>query len=84
MAGRRKRWATQPPLMSMWRRVQPSKTAAYRNVQGWAEQYRAGELTPRIEAIRVLVDEGAGRGWEIYEVIKLADLANIRETRKGD
>jgi hypothetical protein len=76
MAKPRKKWATQPPLMSIARRSHPSEAAAYRNVRAWAAEYRAGGLNPRIQAIEVLVDEQDGHGWQLYETVNLADLPN--------
>lgn len=75
MAAPRKKWATQPPLMKVARRNHPSKPAAYRDVQEWAAEFAAGTLRQGIREIEVYVDEGLGRGWELYETINLAGLA---------
>lgn len=79
MAKPRKKWATQPPLMSIARDHHRSEAAAYRQVRAWAAEYRAGGLNPRIQAIEVLVDERDGRGWQLYETVNLADLAADEE-----
>jgi len=75
----RKKWATQPHLMSIHRTVHRSKPAAYRAVQDWVDEYRTGNLNPRIRQIEVLVNEGLGRGWELYETLSLAELAAVTE-----
>lgn len=69
----RKKWAVQPPLMSIARTQHPSQPAAYRKVQEWAVEFRAGVLNPRVREIEVYVDERDGAGWQLYERVNLAD-----------
>ncbi len=70
----RKKWATRHHPGET-RRTHTSKPAAYRYVQEQAEHYRTGLLRSDLNRINVYVDEGLGRGWELYETVNLADLA---------
>ena len=76
MAAKRKKWATsiRPGL----RTSHQSQAAAYRKVAFYAEQYAAGMLSG--SQVAVWVDEGAGRGWELFETVTLSDLAGPTST----
>lgn len=77
MVAPRKKWAVQPPQMSIHRSHHRSKADAYRTTQTWADEYRAGTLNARITEVQVWVDEG--HGWELYETLNLADLVEMKE-----
>lgn len=74
MAAPRKKWATRHHPGSP-RTTHTSKPAAYRYVQQQAEHYRLGMLRGDLNRITVYVDEGLGRGWDLYETVNLAELA---------
>lgn len=71
----RKKWATRHhPGAS--RRSHGSQVATYRHIQSLAEEYRLGMIRADLNRVSVWVDEGLGRGWELYETVNLADLAS--------
>ncbi len=74
MAANHKRWATRHHPGER-RKTHTSKVAAYRFVQQQAEYYHDGIIRRDLNRITVYVDEGRGRGWELYESVNLADLA---------
>jgi hypothetical protein len=74
MAAPRKKWATRLHPADP-RKTHDSKPATYRYVQQQAGHYRDGMVRADLNRITVYVDEGLGRGWELYETINLADLA---------
>ncbi len=74
MAAPRKKWATRQHPADP-RTTHPSKPAAYRYVQQQAEYFHLGMIRRDLNRINVYVDEGHGRGWELYETVDLADLA---------
>ena len=74
MAAPRKKWATRHHPAEQ-RRVHPSQAAAYRYVQKEAGHYRLGALRADLTRITVWVDEGLGRGWELYETVDLSEIA---------
>ncbi len=78
MAAPRKKWATRLHPASQ-RVTHPSKTAAYRYVRNQAVALRAGMLRADLNRCTVWVDEGLGRGWELYETVDLAELAGMKE-----
>jgi hypothetical protein len=74
MAAPRKKWATRHHPGEK-RRTHISQVATYRYVQQQAEAYHVGMIRRDLNRINVYVDEGLGRGWELYETVNLADLA---------
>jgi hypothetical protein len=68
----RKKWSTRTTPGSAYKAHQ-SKVAAYRYVEQMAEHYRLGILRPDLTKVSVYVDEG--NGVQLYETVKLADVA---------
>lgn len=74
MAATYKKWATRHHPGER-RKTHTSKVAVYRFVQQQAEAYHVGMIRRDLNRINVYVNEGRGRGWELYETVDLADLA---------
>jgi hypothetical protein len=70
----RKKWRTRTWVGSRWV-SHPSQAAAYRYIQREAQQFQAGMLRAEVTHVTVQVDEGLGRGWELFERVSLAELA---------
>ena len=75
MAAPRKKWATRLHPAEK-RKTHTSQTAAYRHIRDLAALYANGSLRADLNRVSVWVDEGHGRGWELYETVNLADLAS--------
>ncbi len=73
MAAPRKKWATGEGVK---RDEFTSRRATYEWVQTLARSHAAG-MEP-VRHLTVWVDEGLGRGWELYETVDLADLAGMK------
>ncbi len=78
----RKKWATRLNPADQ-RKTHPSEAAVWRYVNAVADQYRSGLLRRDLSRLTVWVDEGLGRGWELYETVNLADWAASRATGEG-
>ncbi len=78
MAAPRKKWATRAHPAD-GRMTWPSKPAAYRETQRLAELFATGRLRRDLRRVTVWVDEGLGRGWELYETVDLSELAGMKE-----
>lgn len=72
MATMRKRWATALGLQGNIR-LQASRPACYRYVQARANEFHLGMLAPNATRVTVLVDNGDGGDWEVFEVVHLKD-----------
>lgn len=69
----RKLWAVRFRFTGAPIRRHESKAAAYRHVQNEVANWLAGTL--RTQHLAVWVDERDGRGWQTYEFVDLAELA---------
>lgn len=74
MAGRK--WRVEPD--AGWAPASfPSRTRAYDYV------HRVAAEPTATSRIRVLVDEGGGRGWELFEVLSVDDLQALAASAGG-
>lgn len=72
MAKPRKKWATKLANANAQMTRHTSETKAFEHVRKMAAHY-AGTEIGRMN-IEVFVDEGLGRGWELFECLKLSDV----------
>lgn len=74
MAKPRKKWATKLNTPGAPMKNFPSETKAFANVRELAKFVQGGTEIGGT-TVKVFVDEGLGRGWELFEVVDLADAA---------
>lgn len=76
MAAKRKLWSTLPSYAGAARRKHESRAEAYRYALNDARNFAGGSLRPGFTHTNVYVDERAGRGWQLYERLDLAELSH--------
>lgn len=77
MAGKpRKKWSTTTDVIAL-RKHHTSEAGAFAWVRQIHEDCVAGRLAQDVTTVSVWVDEGSGRGWELFDRLRVSDLASV-------